>query len=287
MNIKLHIIFGLLNLSNVILTSNVFIKWLTNDSLSDSVSLSRVFPPKEKFRCEWWKLIENKKIVETGEDFIYGDTRKDCSLIIVKFDFKKDHLDIYKPMNIMSRNIAATTDEPIFVIAYLKSFVMLKSKKSGSIDEYTCRAKFLFPNTYDETLVEDIIKSLDETLIINGQEVIGSGRNSSQKESSVTSFFNNVKDLFKKKPKRDIGVNEITIDSDKVDVFVNGNNQNAFECSIQLIDKLNKKIVFKNSTRDFVLNHIENAPKLKTDKSFINNIKDLFRKNPKSGTRAI
>ena len=255
MKIKYFFIIAFYNLFNIALTNNVIIKWLTNDLLKDNVKLTRSFPPNTKFQCEWWKLIENKKILETGEEFIYGDTRKDCSLIITEFDFKKDHLDIYKPIDKMSRNIEATPDEPIFVIAYLKSFKLLKNKKSGSIYEYSCQAKFLFPN-YADSLAEDIIKSLNDILKIEGKEVSNSKENNNQKGSLVNSFINNIKDLFKTKPKRDIGSNEITLNSDKVDVFVNGNNPNTFECLIEMIDQLNKSVVYSNTTID-VLNFNE------------------------------
>ena len=62
--------------------------------------------------------------------------------------------------------------------------------------------------------------------------------------------------MFKTKPKRDIGSNEITLNSDKVDVFVNGNNPNTFECLIEMIDQLNKSVVYSNTTID-VLNFNE------------------------------
>jgi hypothetical protein len=279
MKLLYYLISGFLNLFNVVLTSNVIIKWLTNDSLTESITLTRTFPPQTKFRCEWWKLVENKRILETGEEFIYGDRRFDCSLIIVKFDFKKDHLDVYKPINTLTRTVYQTNSDPVFIIAYLKSFELLKSKKSSSIHEYTCRAKFLFPN-YDESLAEDIIKSLEETLKINGKELNDLNRNNSQKESSFKSVINNMKDLFKKKPKRDIGANEISLESDKVDVFVSGKNPSIFECSIQLIDKLNKKVVYSNLTREFPSLLEKKPTETSTKKSIFSNFKDLFRKKP-------
>ncbi len=248
MKTKYFIIVLLYNVFSVVLTSNVIIKWLTNDSFTDNVRLTRTFTPKTKFNCEWWKLVENKKIRETGEEFIYGDSPKDCSLIIVEFDFKKDHLDVYKAIDTFNRKF---DESPLFVIAYLKSFELLKKQKSESIYEYSCELKMLFPN-FAESLAQDIYESLRKILIVNGQER-GNSKSKGKSAQKEDSTFYTIKDVFKKKPKREIGANEITLESDKVDVFVSGKNPSIFECSIQLIDQLNKNIVFSNSTID-VLN---------------------------------
>ena len=250
---KFIIILSFYILMTHVSTSSVIIKWITEESLNEVVTLRRTFPPKSKFKCEWWKLVENKKIEEKGEDFFYGTTSKDCSLIIKDFDFNKNHLDIYKPIDTLNRD--DEENDYVYVVAYFKSLELKKSKKSENIFEYSCEAKFLFPNTFDEKLSKGIEKALYETVTLDGKEVKDSNTENLVKDSLFKSYLKAVKGLFKiksKKERRDIGSNEIILYTDKTDVFNNKVMDSIFECSINLLDVPNDRIEFSNSTRDIL-----------------------------------
>ena len=216
------------------------IQWTTQNSNNQRLDLIRKFSNNAECKggicdCEWWKIAQNTKIFERGEDYILGTSSTECRLVIPEFDFEKD-LDVYEPINRKNRSINNIND-PTFVIGYFESLWMSKNFTDENITEYTCFSKIHIPNIYNSEIEEGIFKSLGESVSIIGQIL-----NTKYSES-----LNDNSNIKRSRNKRNIGSNQLTISQKyRVNKSVANYKNPIFECKIQLYEnKQTKKIYYE------------------------------------------
>ncbi len=209
----------------------VILRWIPPE-VPELIELPRILPIQSDFHCLWYKLIENKLIDEQGKTFgdlfIYKTSSKECSLIITQFDPENVQIfDLYTP-NIFIGNQKANENEPVYAIAHLKSFDLIKTEKNSNSFEFSCQAVFTLPDaseSYDNGITEALLKYLvlegSETLEAEKKKIKGSNR-----------------------PKRQIGAKDFTLQTDKTQVFKNSKSNSRFSCKIELVDENTNDVVY-------------------------------------------
>jgi hypothetical protein len=249
-------------------TKKIILKWIPPE-IPDLIELPRlisVAPTKSGFKCIWYKLLENKEIDEQGKTFgdlfIYKTSNNECSLLIPKFDPKSHwYIDFYKPniltTNTQFSNFASNDKEPIYALAYLKSFDLIKTTIKTDVYEFNCKAVFRLPNSNDESLNEGIRQALEANLLLDGYEKLNEqGLKIPQAPSSFRKMVQKIKNILIVKSKRDTSsnsmVNDFSITLNPIEVFKGQNSKNIFMCKMELVDDVSKTIVFsKVISEDF------------------------------------
>jgi hypothetical protein len=213
----------------------LIIKWVLNDtlpSIESPIELERLKKNKTKNQeCIWNKLSENKHIGEDDDGFMYKITNSQCSLLIRSLNLSTlSQLDYYK---------AVGDDEIVYVLAYLKSFEVIKKETSLNSQEYTCQAVVTLPDLHNFN--GNIEEALDENVIIdtNVSEKVKVNR----QKSKMRIFFDKILKTLYRTKREDLikNVLDYTISSEAVEVYKGENSKTVFKCQLKLKDGKDEK----------------------------------------------
>jgi hypothetical protein len=211
-------------LCNNLIQGKLLIKWIFENQLpSSSQALELKYLTNSE--CKWFKLSDNKSVIKLvySDSYIVKSSNKYCNLSINDFDTSSlKQLDYYKPLEVDNN------ETPVYVLAYIKSFKIIKS------DNYKCEVIVTVPdsanysNITKEAIAENL--SLETYELTNKKESVKFKEPKKSFISRITSTINNYlgrktrDSLFK-------SVLDYTIDSESVVKF---NDNSIFTCELKL-----------------------------------------------------
>lgn len=166
------------------LENEIYIKWLSNDTLPKPPDYQFVLGKKisssdRNDYCKWYKNSQHDFIDQSpdkfGKEYFYGITPSECNLILYKFDYSTyDQIDLYKPILSQSRSaygrkiteIGANFEDGADIIYTLAMFNSIKIEKNHTDNHYVYQCVVdVFVPEIDETAYPGLYEKIKLALL--------------------------------------------------------------------------------------------------------------------------
>lgn len=220
---------------NIVCNQKLQIKWILDDNMpSNERPLELKYSSTSE--CNWYEIGDSNKLVNVKEEhsFSFKTSNKYCNLLIESFNASTFlELNYYTPIEATQ---PAKSESPIYMLAYLKSFSIIKESEN----EYKCQVIVTLPDLSEYSNVTD--KALNENLIFTTYEIHNSKVKPSNQKSLLSRITSKIKKFFgllkstRKRESKNLVVKNVldyTLSSDLTNVY---SADSLFTCELALIE---------------------------------------------------